>query len=106
MEKHSKSETSQFIEMVIVPKKMLQTLQDGQDKILNLIENIPENKLPKGTIANKYIPESKAKEMLGKGTTWFWQMRKEKKLKYKKIGNKIFYTIEEIENLFENSTNN
>ena len=106
MEKHSKSETSQFNEMVIVPKKMLQTLQEGQDEIRNLIANIPENKLPKGTIANKYIPESQAKEMLGKGTTWFWQMRRDNKLKYKKVGSKIFYTIEEIENLFENSTNN
>jgi len=36
---------------------MLQTLQDGQNRIINLIEKIPENNLPKGTIANKYIPE-------------------------------------------------
>ncbi len=56
--------------------------------------------MPEGTVANKFIPESTAGEMLGRKTTWFWKMRTDGKLKYRKIGNKVYYALADIEKLF------
>lgn len=92
--------SNQYNELVLVPKRILENIQEDQQRIIELIGNIQQNKFPSGTIVNKYIPEEKAKEMLGKGTTWFWSMRRDGKLKYNKVGNKIFYTLEDIEKLF------
>ena len=69
MAKLNESELNQFKELVLIPRKMLEDIQEDQLRILDLIARIPENNLPKGTVANKYIPEAKAKELLGKGTT-------------------------------------
>ncbi|MBT3802350.1 MAG: hypothetical protein HOD63_07990 [Bacteroidetes bacterium] len=39
--------------------------------------------------------------MLGKGTTWFWQKRRDGELNFRKVGNKIYYKLSDIEKLFE-----
>jgi hypothetical protein len=95
----------QFKTMVLVPMQLLEKVQENQQKILIALSEMPNaTPTPPGMIANKYIPESTAKEMLGKGTTWFWQMRKSGNLDFKKVGSKIFYSIESIEKLVEGST--
>ncbi|MBT3424873.1 MAG: helix-turn-helix domain-containing protein [Bacteroidetes bacterium] len=92
---------SSFDQLVLIPKRQLDEIQLVQEKILNAISN-KEFKSPiKGAIANKFIPESTAKEMLGKGTTWFWQKRRDGELNFRKVGNKIYYKLSDIEKLFE-----
>jgi hypothetical protein len=39
-----------------------------------------------------YITEKEAKIILGRNTTWFWNLRKNGQLQYSKIGNKVFYS--------------
>ena len=95
-------EQIQFNSMVLVPKQLLEEVHQTQGRILDTLKNLPTSQpVLSGMIGGKYIPESTAKEMLGKGTTWFWQMRKSGQLKYKKVGSKIFYVIQDIENLIE-----
>lgn len=91
---------SNFKELVLVPLGMLKQIQDDQKYILQVVQNIKLPSVPEGTIAQKFIPESKAKEMLGKGTTWFYNQRKAKKLVAKKMGGTNYYTLSDIELLF------
>ena len=98
----NRNELKQFDAMVLVPKQLLEEVHQTQERILTALEDLPTAKpVLKGMIGEKYIPETTAKEMLGKGTTWFWQMRKSGKLAYKKVGSKIYYVINDIENLIE-----
>jgi len=95
-------EQKQFNAMVLVPKQLLESVYKTQERILSALEELPTAQpVLTGMIGGKYIPETTAKTMLGKGTTWFWQMRKSGKLNYKKVGSKIYYVIEDIENLIE-----
>lgn len=99
---NEQTNSKQFEQMVLVPLKILEKVQADQERILSVLTDRPKsNSNPNGMVANKYIPESTAKEMLGKGTTWFWQMRKEGKLEFRKVGSKIYYLMESIENLIE-----
>ena len=100
-------EQKQFNAMVLVPKQLLEKVHQTQERILLALEELPTAKpVLTGMVGGKYIPETTAKEMLGKGTTWFWQMRKSGKLSYKKVGSKIYYVIEDIENLIEGGGQN
>lgn len=103
--KHSESELNQFNKLVLVPSEMLLQVFETQQKILTTLQEMPQKNSQKGLIADKFVSETTAKDMLGRGTTWFWQMRKEGKLNFKKVGNKIFYAMEDIENLIESAEN-
>lgn len=94
--------SDQFNQLVLVPKQILEDIQDSQQRIIDQINNISVTKLPEGTIAGKYITEEEAKKMLDKGTTWFWQQRKAGVLTCRKIGNKNYYALSDLELLFEN----
>jgi len=96
------SEQNQFNAMVLVPKQLLEEVHQTQERILSALEELPTAKPAlTGMIGGKFIPETTAKEMLGKGTTWFWQMRKAGKLVYKKVGSKIYYVVDDLEKLIE-----
>jgi len=98
-----KTEQEQFNQMVLVPQQLLTEVCETQRRILEVIEQLSEKgKKPTKLIAEKYITEATAKTMLGKGTTWFWQMRKSGKLQFKKLGSSIYYDIDTIRNLIEN----
>ena len=98
----SEKEQNQFNAMVLVPKQLLERVHQTQERILTALEELPTAQpVLTGMVGGKYIPETTAKEMIGKGTTWFWQMRKSGQLKFKKVGSKIYYVIQDIENLIE-----
>ena len=97
---------SSFDQLVLIPKRQLDEIQLVQEKILHAISNKEYDKPIKGAIANKFIPESTAKEILGKGTTWFWKKRKDGELGFRKVGNKVYYLPSEIESLFKNKNQN
>lgn len=88
-------------QFVIIPKQQLDSIQKNQEQILQILLSKFSHKIPEeNLVQGKYVPEAKAKLLLGKGTTWFWQMRKDGLLAYKKVGNTIYYSVEAIENLF------
>ena len=53
------------------------------------------------TPETNYITEKQAREIFQRQTTWFWQMRKEGKLPFSKIGKTIYYSKADIKDLFE-----
>ncbi len=93
--------SKQFDNLVLVPQGLLFEVKETQEKILAVLENLPSTHSSPGVGTNKYISEKEAKDLLGKGTTWFWQMRTQGKLPFKKIGSKIFYSMDSLERLFE-----
>ncbi|MBI4947607.1 MAG: helix-turn-helix domain-containing protein [Bacteroidetes bacterium] len=53
-----------------------------------------------------YITEAEAKKLLGRKTTWFWQMRTSGRLPFSKVGNKVFYNRNDIAKLLTDNRQN
>ena len=83
--------------MVLVPQETLVLLIAGQERILRAISEKAERKDSIGD----YISETEAKKILGRKATWFWSLRKNGKLAYTKVGNKIFYSRADILSFIE-----
>jgi hypothetical protein len=88
---HQKVNTS----FLIVPEDVLDTLVAKQDRILELLE------AKKEAAVNGYITEKQAIEKINKKATWFWQMRKTGQLPFKKIGQTIYYLMDDIDSLLQ-----
>ena len=69
--------------LFLLPENVLDSLVAKQDRILELLEAKKEAAL------NGYVTEKQAIEIVGKKTTWFWQMRKSGRPSFKKIGQTI-----------------
>lgn len=81
----------------IVPDSFLEKLNEKQDQIIDLLKSTEhENQ-------NEFLTEKAAMELLQKKTTWFWQMRKDGLLPFRKIGKSIYYSKKEINQLLETS---
>ncbi len=78
--------------MVLVTSEFLQEILNRQDRILQILTSMIDQK---ETIGD-YISEINAKKMLGRNTTWFWNHRKNGKLPFTKVGNKVFYSKADI----------
>lgn len=89
-----KKETAMFETktMVLVTPEFLQEILNQQERILQILTSMADQKKSIGD----YISESDAKKMLGRNTTWFWNLRKTGKLPFTKVGNKVFYTKTDI----------
>jgi hypothetical protein len=74
--------------MVLVTQEFLVEMFDRQAKFLDLLSKLNY----KDDIIGDYISEKEAKKILGRKTTWFWNLRKNGKLPYSKVGNKVFYS--------------
>ncbi len=85
----------------LVPKLWLKNIEECQKKILNFLET--EGNSSAIPSIGDYIPETEAKKLLGRKTTWFWQMRTNGKIPFAKVGNKVFYQKNDIIKLLENS---
>jgi hypothetical protein len=86
--------------LLVVPQAFLESLAEGQNKILALLENTPD----KNGIGD-YITEAEAQKVLGRKATWFWGMRTKGLLAHSKVGNKVFYSRKDIEQFLENHKN-
>ena len=86
--------------LTIIPEKELQAIKSSQEKILKLLETLHSQKSDPAA-GFKYISEEKAKELLGKKTTWFWQQRTKGLLSFSKVGNSIFYLQSDITELLD-----
>ena len=72
---------------VMIPKEVLEEMRNGIRELLGRDKGYSED----------YISEQQAQIMLGRKTTWFWQMRVKGRIGFSKIGNKIFYAKKDIE---------
>lgn len=78
--------------MLLVSEDFLQDISDKQEKILELLSEERESNQSLGD----YITEPEASRMIGRKTTWFWNLRKIGKLPFTKVGNKVFYNKADI----------
>lgn len=81
----------------IVPDSFLEKLNEKQDQIIKLL------KTNESVSQNEFLTEKEARELLQKKSTWFWQMRKNGVLPFRKIGKSIYYSKKEIIQLLETS---
>ncbi len=79
----------------MLPEEFFDNMLARQDRILEFIDSMNKPGL------NGYITEAQAAQLLNKKTTWFWMMRKEGKLPFKKIGRTSYYSAEDIRSLLE-----
>ena len=84
----------------IVPDSFLEKLNEKQDQIIDLLKSTEHLN------QNEFLTEKAARELLQKKTTWFWQMRKDGLLPFRKIGKSIYYSKKEINQLLETSKQN
>ena len=102
--KQNNSNLDQFNDLVMVPKNLLQEVRDGQKKLMELLTKNTKSQSHVNNEPDKLVSEVEAKKLLGRETTWFWQKRKSGELKYRKMGNKNYYRLSDIEKLFVEPT--
>lgn len=81
----------------LVPQSFLEKISNAQDKIVELLSS---KQTTEGSVGD-FISETEAAKLLGRKTTWFWNLRKQGVLPYTKVGNKVFYSKKDIQYLFE-----
>jgi hypothetical protein len=79
----------------LVPEDILDNLVANQDRILAILE------AKKDATLNGFITEKDAITIINKKSTWFWQMRKTGQLRFKKIGQTIYYSVDDINSLLQ-----
>lgn len=83
---------------VIVPYERMDELLQKVDKLSEALMNAKQDKGALG----EFITEKEAKELLSKGTTWFWNKRQSGELVGRKAGNQWYYKKSEILKFIEN----
>ena len=68
-----------------------------EDSIKKAISNSSSDK--ENSKLGDYIEEKEAKQLLGRKTTWFWNLRTSNQLPFYKVGNKVYYKLSDIQNL-------
>lgn len=82
---------------VIIPAKILTEILEELKEIKNIsLIGKQDDEL------GQYVTEEQAKKLLGRKTTWFWNLRKSRKLSFRKIGSKTYYHRTDIEALLRN----
>lgn len=82
----------------IVPYEKLDELFEKVDMLTKNMNTVKSETKGLGD----YISEKEAKELLQKGTTWFWNKRQSKELSAKKAGNTLYYKRSDILQFIEN----
>jgi hypothetical protein len=90
------------LNFLVLPEEKWEELLTKVDTIATSLGN---NKTKLNPIGD-YITEKEAKELLGRGTTWFWNKRKSKELNGRKSGNVWYYSVREIQKFIENGVRN
>jgi hypothetical protein len=95
MKEHNSTSNSDRskISLGIISEELINDFLIKQDRILDLLSN------RKPTLLNGFVTEKQAIELVKKKATWFWQMRKLGNLNFKKIGNTIYYSTEDLNSL-------
>ena len=85
----------------VLPVDWMDELMQKVDK---LTEALLKSKMQGTEPLGGYISETEAKQLLSKGTTWFWNMKKAGKLKGKKAGNRWYYKKSDLLAFIENDS--
>ena len=93
--KHNKPQENQETGLFLIPNHRLQAIEEAQAEILAILKGKDSLTIE----ALNYVDEKKAIQLVGKRATWFWQMRTSGKLKYTKVGSKVFYSLDELKRL-------
>ena len=81
------------------------------DELLEVVKDLRELRTEltvkgKSDALGDYISEEEAMEILKRGKTWFWNMRKTGKLLGKKAAGRWYYQLDAITNFIENGKSN
>lgn len=95
--KNYKNENQQT-NLVLVP---VQVLDEIKDLIQELKSQKSENQKPFFAFG-EFISELDARKILGRKTTWFYEQRRSGRLPFSKVGSKVFYKQQDIQNLLAN----
>jgi hypothetical protein len=87
----------------IIPYEKLEELHKDIRELKHAISNIQSDR---GVGLGQWMPKKEAKELLAKGTTWFWNKRQSRELSGKKAGNQWYYRKNDILNFIENGKSN
>lgn len=90
--------TETLPKFAIVPYEKLDELFNKVDMLTQNMKNTHSDTKGLGD----YISEKEAKELLQKGTTWFWNKRQSRELSAKKAGNTLYYKRSDILKFIEN----
>lgn len=82
-------------ELVIVPKDFLERMNENLLKLLKLSDKEKDQ-------LTDILSEKEAQKLIGRKTTWFFEMRKSGRLPYTKLGSKVFYKKVDLINLMQN----
>ena len=93
-----KENNDQFL---IVPKALLDQILESTEKILTKLNG--DSITGKLALPADYMTEAQAKKMLDRGTTWFWNMRKDGFLPWSKLGGKNYYRKQDIQKLLDSA---
>lgn len=93
-----KESNEQFL---IVPKALLDQILESTEKILTKLNG--DSVTGKQSLPADYMTEAQAKKMLDRGTTWFWNMRKDGFLPWSKLGGKNYYRKQDIQKLLDSA---
>ncbi len=89
--------TEEQTSFVMLPKSLLDEIMQTLIDLRNQKSILPNSK----PILSEFISEKEAMSLVGRKTTWFYNMRKDGKLNFNKIGSKVFYPVVEIQKLLK-----
>lgn len=73
-------------------------LNSKLDRVISILQQLPTTH---NTNLGDWLSEEQARELLHYGTTKMWELRKQKKIKFSKVGNRTMYSRESIIKLIE-----
>jgi hypothetical protein len=82
-------------QFLLMPQSKFDELQKALSDIQSLLKDIKYNPKPFAD----WMPETELAKLLGLRRTSLWYLRKSKKVVFSKIGSKIFYSRQSVENL-------
>ena len=83
--------------LLLVPQNFLEEISERQEQILTILSEERESNQSLGD----FISEAEAAKLLGRKTTWFWNLRKQGIMPFTKVGNKVFYAKQDILKMME-----
>jgi hypothetical protein len=85
---------SEMKTLAIVPQEFLDGINENLIKLLKITDK-EKDQLP------DILSEKEAQKLLGRKTTWFFDMRKTGRLPFSKVGSKVFYYKHDLLNLMQ-----
>jgi hypothetical protein len=75
-----------------------QVINSKLDRIISILQQLPTTH---HTNLGDWMTQEQAQELLHYGTTKLWELRRQRKVKFSKIGNRTMYSRESIIKLIE-----